>query len=174
MLLGRGILVQFSLAITLCTGCYRAPHEGVPAEDTDRRRMAESEGSSGEETAGSSLTPNTPDKERLQGTWKLVRTDSSEVTDASLVRGARLSIDCSLWRVRHGQVVASGLFDLDVRTTPKEITFYTFRDDVPVVTYLGIYRLGSDSLEICWVTRPTEFESSQRPSVVTTWTRASE
>lgn len=176
---GRGALVQFSLAIVLCGGCHRVAHEVAPSVETDRQRKAASEASredglNGDKTAKSSPTSNKPDKERLQGIWKLVGTVPNESTDAGFVTGAEMSIDCSLWRIRYGRVNEGGQFDLDASTTPKKLTLYTFRDDVPVVTFLGIYRLDGDNLEICWVARPTSFDSTKRPSVVTTWTRTAE
>ena len=106
------------------------------------------------------------EKERkgYQGTWKVVafEVDGKEVAENNFKKLTFINKADGTWSVEaDGKEISSGKSDIDPTKKPKTIDFMGTLGVFSGNEYLGIYELGKDTRQICFVEkakgRPTEF-----------------
>lgn len=172
--------------VALCFGCGTQPEWDVAQQPTESNalksrpasaKVTQRQNVDWQMITESAIASDEKDKTDLQGTWRLVKVEASSERSGipRFPTCTELTFDCSLWYLKRGEAIESGLFEFDSTTAPKQITFFTFGDISPAVKFLGIYKLAGDKLVFCWIQRPTDFDASgPTHRVVTEWQRAND
>ncbi len=116
--------------------------------------------------------PAKGDLDKLKGTWltaSLVNNGKTLVDDKTPPKEGpitKLAYDGDKWIVKVGdKTVASGIFKIDAKKSPKEIDVMDASGMKNDKTQLGIYELDGDTYKYCLAPagkpRPTEFTSKE-------------
>jgi uncharacterized protein (TIGR03067 family) len=115
--------------------------------------------------AGDAPKGDKGDREKLQGTWKVVSlvNDGQEVPPEK-IEEARLTFEGDRYSLKGGEEGYRGTFKLDSGQSPRQITTTFLADDGKEKgKALGIYELDGKRLRICWrhegEERPKQFAS---------------
>lgn len=110
--------------------------------------------------------PIEKERKSYQGTWRVVSFESDgKVVDETNAKKLTFinKADGSWSIVSEGKELSSGQSDIDPTKKPKTIDFMPTLGVFSGNEYLGIYELGKDTRQICFVEkskgRPTEFTS---------------
>ena len=112
------------------------------------------------------------DKQKLQGTWKLIAFEiAGKGDDDTKDENRELVIDGDKITVKNeGKEVEQESFVLDPTKKPKNIEVTTLTGDEKNKKRLGIYELDGDNLKICidekGETRPAEFKTKEGGSQI--------
>jgi uncharacterized protein (TIGR03067 family) len=111
-----------------------------------------------------------PDKEAIQGEWKIV-TDVRDGKDRTReFAGVPVTIKDNTISFKIGKRDETQPFAIDPKADPKTIDLLPEVNDGKAPTFPGIYKLEKDKLTICFSTRlrfdrPKEFKSEKGSSV---------
>ncbi|MFL5244599.1 MAG: TIGR03067 domain-containing protein [Gemmataceae bacterium] len=112
------------------------------------------------------------DKQKIQGTWKLMSfevagkgdEDTKDENRVLVIEGDKITVN------NDGKEVEKDSFTLDPSKKPKAIDFVTLSDNDKDKKRLGIYELDGDNLKICidekGEKRPTEFATKEGGNLV--------
>jgi uncharacterized protein (TIGR03067 family) len=110
--------------------------------------------------------PIEKERKNYQGVWRVVAfaVDGKEVAEENAKKLTFINKADGTWIVEsEGKEISSGKSDLDPTKKPKTIDFMPTLGALSGNEYVGIYELGKDTRQICFVEkakdRPTEFSS---------------
>jgi uncharacterized protein (TIGR03067 family) len=106
------------------------------------------------------------ERKNYQGVWRVValEVDGKEVDDNNAKKLTFFNKADGTWKIEsEGKEISSGKSDIDPTKKPKTIDFMPTSGVFSGNEYVGIYELGKDTRQICFVAkakeRPTEFSS---------------
>jgi uncharacterized protein (TIGR03067 family) len=97
-------------------------------------------------TAETARSGDKKEREKLEGTWSLVKITGGKSEDKE--KGAKLTFKGDKITLKTGDETKEATYSIDPTQKPKEMTVHMVKGDKKV-TVQGIYELDGDTLKIC-------------------------